>query len=311
MISNPGGSTLWVKNTSGFIPTVNVGPIGAYYGAPSTNYLKTTATGSNYDCAANYLNKSLHIPVSGEYYDESQFHAAELSFYKFLFLNDSLRAAEPDLNSYYSGFTGSNYESFMQVEEYLKQKAHSNAKSKLSSITEQNDMERNYVTFYSIYANFLESVADSGSLSSADSLLLVALANACPNIDGASVYQARALYTAIYRDTYNYIDCSESGSKAQNINLVSKDEKSTNIESSKYWLMPNPSNGSFKIGGFLKDGASAILIENTVKQEVYNDVLLVKDKTLEVDIVLPNGVYFVSVSFQNENKRILKLLVNH
>ncbi len=71
-------------------------------------------------------------------------------------------------------------------------------------------------------------------------------------------------------------------------------------------IIPNPANGQFKISG-QKDAFSEICIVNAIGQIVYNTIEL-NTKTQDLNINLPNGIYFVKVKF-NQSQKIQKLVI--
>jgi len=110
---------------------------------------------------------------------------------------------------------------------------------------------------------------DARSLSSSDSAQITYIANLCPNIYGAAVYKARALYTMVWDDpeawdddlACGYVDTIVSGGGGRKVHS-SAGLTMTNNEQ-EYSLYPNPNNGQMVLMQKLKD-------ENAVSAEVIN-----------------------------------------
>ncbi|MEO6831522.1 MAG: T9SS type A sorting domain-containing protein, partial [Chitinophagaceae bacterium] len=92
----------------------------------------------------------------------------------------------------------------------------------------------NYLSYYQLYAQW-----NSNNLSASDSINLLALAQLCPHIDGAVIYEARALKQVITHDYSPYAnDCDGGGGSARMLAA---------LKEQKYWVSPNPNDGTMQL----------------------------------------------------------------
>jgi len=92
------------------------------------------------------------------------------------------------------------------------------------------------------------------SLSSADSAQITYIAKLCPNIYGAAVYKARALYTMVWDDpeawdddlACGYVDTATGGDGGGGGRKVHSSAGLT-MTKQEYSLYPNPNNGNITL----------------------------------------------------------------
>jgi hypothetical protein len=155
-----------------------------------------------------------------------------------------LRAAPDLLDSsavllnFYNNLLNTNSETMAAVEDDFMQRDVVAGQTKAAGITAQNSIEQNYLTFFESYIK-----QQNQAITVADSLNLVSLATGCPFTDGEAVYQARALFNAIYQSNILFEDgCSSESARNsfgfyEEVAVVTRE----NVEKSgtTYNLVPN------------------------------------------------------------------------
>lgn len=198
---------------------------------------------------------------------------------------------------------------FLDAENYFYQGNLTSALSSNNSVTDTDPMPASCKALYALYSAYADSSFNSG-----DSTSLAALAQDCPfNQGGVCIYQARALYSALYGGIETYIDagCPVGPRPAGN---ESENEPENSIEQAViHWtvnLFPNPAQHQLKlvskhIGEDLSitiaDINGRVLVRKNIKTEAY---------IANLDLDLSNGIYFITIKNSNHEKVIKKLVIS-
>jgi hypothetical protein len=301
-------SLLWVKNTGNLYPT---NPGGStltpqnWYGQLNT---LSVSTGGDYSCGSDPNNFIINIPQETDFEDSRLYYISTTALYRFLHLNDSLKESDGDLVDFYSDLYNSNIDKYMRLEEYLFEGNLSAASSLYSSITadDDNEVDVNYNTFYSLYINYLTSIQDEEEFNSTDSTSLIVLASLCPAIQGACIYQARALYNVIYGVVLDFSDCSESSESKYfyNNNPISGSKQ----DNWKIKIFPNPTSNQITITSNKENESLKVIITDLSRRILQQNYINVNkfQSTLSLDLI--NGAYLITL-INSENETITKKLL--
>ncbi len=310
--TNATNSVLWVKATAALNPTNNSGPASSQNYGTGNNSIRNGSLAAEFNCIGIPNAIVIPLPNTSDFNDDTQdeYYIQQTALYRFLHFNDSLRLADVggDLDTYYSSMSGSNIDKFLQVEQLLYAGDYNGARDLLDPIepAENHPVETNYKNFYALCANYLDA---NETLSETDSTALYQLAELCPGTNGACVYQARALYNALFGLELNYEACGEaSGNRAANnvsIEQLSLKEENnqTNIK-----LFPNPATNKLIIFGGKANEVITIDIKEVSGRNVLQKTIQVKSKGYELDLNLINGIYFVTL-IDSENKVLNEKLI--
>jgi len=162
--------------------------------------------------------------------------------------------------------------------------------SSVSTYEGLNNIELNYLSFYNFYLIYL----NSGFLTLEDKEQLYALAILCPGTNGACIYQARALYNAIYHVSLDPASCEEGEEDARKAYIQNKTKKSTESK----WdvkFYPNPASDKLTIRCPAKEEILNIEIKDLSGRLVQKENLNVKDFFANLDLRLINGSYIINV----------------
>ena len=158
---------------------------------------------------------------------------------------------------------------------------------KLNLVAPFDLVEYNYKLFYNLCLN-----VKNASFSNTDSLELFYLASACPDVDGSVVYQARALYNAIYACAETFeTNCAENTAKSMHVIT----ENSEEIELIRVY--PNPNKGEFEIYFTQKE---VQLVNVTVRdlsgKEIYFAERIVEGNVLKISLNATSGLYYLELT---------------
>jgi hypothetical protein len=310
--SNPLQSQLYVKNISGFNPSVNSGNnLGQDYNLTNAiTYINSAY--NDYNCIGIPNARPYLLPNEGDYQTEEAFYIAQYAAYKFLHFNDSVVGSATEYEDFYNNLSNSTIDKFMQMEELLYEGNSDDAKSINDAISydvsELNSVEVNYNNFYKIYANFIANEADE-SLQPGDSASLIDLTLMCPETDGACVYQARALYNYIYHTTLDYNDCRTESARPGKQTEAARDQKITD-ETWSATLYPNPACDQVTIITNIQNEDITVMITDLSGRTVLQASLKSVDFASKLHFSLSNGAYLIIITNSHNEKIIRKLLVN-
>ncbi len=170
-----------------------------------------------------------------------------------------------------------------------------------------------YLKYYELYKKYMQ-----GTLNSSDSSGIVYIAGLCPNLYGADVYAARALYTVVYNDpevwdddslcgyTYNGDNGGKGGRKTQHNSVLAIDSTQA------YSLYPNPNNGNMVLVQQLIDEQPVnIKVLNAEGQTVYSSEQLFMQRKSPMNLhSLSPGLYMIVLSDMQGKSYTLKFIVN-
>ncbi len=303
-------SILWVKNSGNFYPPNNWGnpfpqsyfgggtintTTGTYTcgvdGGPPPQMMMTTQSGNSQTMAAT---ANVASPTEVKY-------IADNNMYRYLNANPSLKTNNSAYNNFYTSKANSNMDKLMQVENSFYNGQITNATALNNAVITGNTTEANYKNFYVLYAK-----SKTANFSETDSTDLITLANLCPDMNGAAVYQARALYNFIYKTVLNSAyDCNSitSVSRFGNNNEQIDIQNNWSID-----MFPNPTSGDVSIISKNAIDNLSITIIDVAGKVVYKNNLQTSNFIGKLDLNLINGIYLVSIKNSN-NENITKKMV--
>lgn len=294
-------SPLWVvaTGTPNSPPNPFGNPNGFSYAAGS---ISVTSIYSLFECIEP-SDIAVIDPIDVEYEDEEMAYIANTTLYRYLHLNDSLRTDGSDLQTFYEDQEGSTIDKLMQVEQHLFFGEYEDARTILSVITPDTDVEQNYFNFYSLYSNYEEAEATEVNFSSEDSTELYEIAILCPEVSGACVHQARALYNAIYKLSVNFPECGEVGARSVSISTNTNFQKLSNID-----IFPNPSTGQISILFKSNNEIITLIITDLTGRILKRHQMLSTELPTTLSLDLLNGVYLASFT-NSKNETVTKILL--
>lgn len=294
-------SILYVKNTSSCTPPNADGPVPANNYNSGTGFI-TFTVGGDYTCSEFPNNKVISLPRESDYANTDLYYMDKNFLYRFLHYNDSIRSNNSEMGGFYSGLSGSSIDKFMQVEDYLYKGYATEAAIVINGMDDSgfNTIETNYQAFYNLYINYL-----NGTFTESDGTALYNLAVLCPGDNGTSVYQAIALYNSIFNQVL-FSDCSGSiGARTTNIQQAKKDSKSVwNLD-----LFPNPATNQLTIVSKNESEVLLLTIKDLSNRLIETQQLKTNNFFTKLDLILPNGVYLISINNSNNEKVTKKLII--
>jgi hypothetical protein len=220
-------------------------------------------------------------------------------------------AGSATLSAFYNAAQSNYLQAHVSIEENITNYNISTAQNQIAALSPANAIETNYKNFYQIFLN-----TKNNTYSGTDSLNLTVLANMCPYVDGAVVFQARALYNIIYDGFYIFSDnCSgnvaERSGSAASIQEKATDEAGINVIL-KTSLFPNPNDGNFSVGFNKIDGKQNIeisIFDITGREVTKETRFLEEGKELKINNSLLNGTYLVKVKFEDGTFDMHRLII--
>jgi hypothetical protein len=226
--------------------------------------------------------------------------------YRALRADSTLMATSPVLQNFYVSSQTTVRETLASIDDKLSDGNIISSQNDVTALNPQNNIEANYKVFYSSYLNYLND-----TLSSTDSTNILTLANGCPTVDGAIVYNARALYNSIYSVVEQFTDnCTSSaqGSRLGNFSGVQKwDADKKPFDAIMY---PVPSSGDVNISpiGIIEGNLKVIVLDITGKV-VFDKALQITNGLCNFKLNLNTGTYLVKIINSNTNESINKKLI--
>ena len=147
-----------------------------------------------------------------------------------------------------------------------------------------------------INSALLKQATGSGSFTSGELADLTQLANQCPLIGGTSVYQARALLCALFRDQLIFTENCEVDNK-------SRKAKTSVLEEEQISLYPNPNKGAMTLHYAIYNHADLIIYDISGRI-MYKQVLSKDANRTDLQTNLAEGIYIYSII--TERGRVLK-----
>jgi Secretion system C-terminal sorting domain len=158
----------------------------------------------------------------------------------------------------------------------------------------------NYREYYRLLMNYTQGV-----MTATDSTYLVIMANMCPYVDGAVIYEARALYSLVYQDPrmFNDVGCEANDqgavwdSTCQCFRKANGDNKSDAPLAQAYKLYPNPNDGSFLVQQLYPDNTQAeVSIYDAMGNLVLRRTAGFQNGLLPLDVTgTPPGIYLLQL----------------
>jgi hypothetical protein len=192
-----------------------------------------------------------------------------------------------------------NHGKLLEIEQDLVNDELLSAQTKLIAL-EANTVDENFAKFFDIYLNY-----NSDSITNLDSLNLTEIGNMCPIFDGSVVYQARALYEAIYGYDYLFIENCQTAHNRLNNSQDFRNDSTIQIEnknlSNEIVIYPNPSKDKFIIKG---KNILKIKLFDFVGREIDITLLKIDDNSYMLTNLKNEGIYNCIIETTNETKVI-------
>lgn len=310
------GSTLYTRSVSPYIPTLNDGnPTPNSYQACCTN----TTTGS-YSCGGGGGNlmsggegseemayMSLLENMAGyetetkDGFNPSNF-IAQYQLYRTLENNPALQTTSKTLGDFYTNNKTASYGKLLDAEIDLANGNYSSASSVLSSISTKNNIETNYESFYNLYAKYYTKAYTDN-----DNTALLTLANKCPFLEGEVIYQARALYNVINSTVESFKDnCPvEDNTNAR----LTNSKPISDVHAWNANIYPNPASNELFINSTKESEEIKVIITDVNGRTIADHFVNTNGFTANVKLNMNSGIYIVTLSNQNNEKVIKKLVV--
>lgn len=296
-------SRLFCRNAAGLTPTINTGPQVTQNYDFGPGYTITAVGSGDYNCYNMPNYKTISVPNNDDdFLSPELFYMQEVAFYNLVHINDSIRYSDGEFEEFHDAKAESSIGKFVAADEFLFAGDYNEALSALSEVNiDLNTVELNYLQFYTLYASYLEN----GSLSETEAGDLNDLAWLCPGTNGSSVFQARALYNALYHEIISTA-CDEGfGDRKALIDGVNG---ITNLR----WnlkLFPNPTGKTLNIHSNVENEMLKIKILDLSGRLVYEQDVKVNGFLTTLELNLVNGAYFVHVQNQENKSLVQKLLI--
>lgn len=155
----------------------------------------------------------------------------------------------------------------------------------------------NYLNYYQLYANW-----NSNNFSGTDSVKLLALAQLCPHIDGAVIYEARALKQVITDDYSPYANNCDGGGGHARI--------AQQAITQKYTLFPNPNDGDFVLRQAIRDEAPvSVKVFNTLGALVFatSKTFGSNETNVSMSALVP-GFYYIQLQDKTNSRFVLSFI---
>jgi hypothetical protein len=199
---------------------------------------------------------------------------------------------------------------YSDIEGNIRQGNFNQASTQLNNLSPSTNIESNYKDFYSILKDYLAN----GFIPAQENVNLLQIANKCPFVDGAVVYEARSLYSAInekiiiYNDQNCYTQNEHGGGHDGRMMKQGTSSISNEIaQGVQYLLMPNPASDYLKITSFNADESVKIKITDLAGKLLLEKDLQIKNHFTILELDLLNGMYLVEIAKgkYRENKKVV------
>lgn len=313
------GSELWVRNTSGVFNPNGSGftqfPVTTYglddyfnNGSPSSTLKYVTNNPNPIACLSVVccLGNQLRLEQVVQELDPLRNNIAVTRYinknkvYRMLRDDPTLQNGSTILQNFYATKQQSNSETMAAVEEDFMLPDVFAAQAKTYSMLADNSIEQNYLTFFESYIKH-----QTDTINASDSLTLRTLAMGCPFTDGEVVYQARALFNAIYMSNVIF----EDGCSSENARMMGFAESSTNTASTDLQVIiyPNPTTGETTLLMEGEENEWFIAISDIQGRKIHEKTYTTNKINLKLEA--DNGVYFVHITNNSTNETITKKLI--
>jgi hypothetical protein len=223
----------------------------------------------------------------------------EHSTYRYLDVEEELREEHEPLEIFYVSREPENVGKLREAEKLILDNEMVLAETKVNEVEATNTVEDGYKLLYD-----LQLKHHNNNFTSSDSSALVALATACPYIEGDAVYVAQATYNQIYNTSEWFgTNCPPNLPKSLAYNSPDAEVQ---------WdvtLYPNPNDNILYVQSNIADVKTGrCVIYSTDGKVIYNgSIHFYKGLNLK-ELNLEAGVYIVEI-IQENGKKVSKRLV--
>ncbi|HXB40671.1 MAG TPA: T9SS type A sorting domain-containing protein [Bacteroidia bacterium] len=221
--------------------------------------------------------------------------------YRMIKQDTSLMDSSAVLRSFFTNNQHSCFAKLCEIEDSLRAQNFAYAGALLGAFSPSSHIEQNYKRFYQIYSNSLQ-----GNRTASDSTDLEILANSCPRLNGAVVYQARAFHNSLFNEFKHY----EDHCPAITSNVRSLDISQVKLQSSSLLIYPNPSTGKIYISGFgVLNKYTNIEITDVTGKVILKQRNTINEGIIGIDLSLNDGVYFIHLFDESGYSKIQKIII--
>jgi hypothetical protein len=252
---------------------------------------KVAANAIQYDAADSAINR----------------YMSKMTVYRRLRADTNAFFGSQKLRAFYQRMQNSSMEKLFQTEDAFVNGDFATAQNSAASVNPANKIEQNHLTYYGILIN-----QKKNAMTTTDSSNLWILANACPFIDGAIVYQARALYNAINSPGIIFRDNCKKINAANRLANTSNANSTNTIDGFDAYVYPNPNSGKevFVNTLGLNEGTVVIKLMDLEGRTVVENNCSVSNGVCNFKINdIKNGVYFVHITNTSTGEHIVKKIV--
>jgi hypothetical protein len=299
--SDANQNPLYVQNTTVKNPTIS------NYGNVLSSLLYGPGQGLNITngptyCGGPTMDFLVTIPDTINFDSDEGYFIAVQNLYHLIDINRFLLTSDSNAARFYSTYNSSILSKFAEIEHYISTRQISTAETVLSTLTSTNNVEQNYMDFYSLYLRYIadNSLAEDGKFIDE----LSALMTRCPETDGSVVYQARALYNSILNSIYEISFCPpQSGAKFES-SIPSLDSDVVLIN-----LFPNPGKSDYFLECNKEIESLKIDIYDLTGRYLESKTLKTINRSTKFNINLPQGCYLIKIEVGDKSNIYKHLLI--
>jgi hypothetical protein len=254
-----------------------------------------------------------NISYQGNYPGETE-EINHLLLFRELEEDDTLRLSNAGIQTFYDGGYYAEAGTLMQIEQSLSEGNFSSAAALLASFSPTSAIQTNYQLFYELYLKFSDPLGTG--LDAAEANALAALAQKCPFIDGAVIYQARSLLQRATGEPVFYNDegCDITEDHFMEQELLERKAASPYLlageHSESYQLFPNPATDRVYVISPRQEEALRIQIRDLSDKLLAEETIQVRNFQAELKLNLINGLYFVTLVNQDHEQVVKKLVIS-
>ncbi|MDX2174258.1 MAG: T9SS type A sorting domain-containing protein, partial [Bacteroidota bacterium] len=323
--SDAHASPLWYK--AGSLPPTANGNVGAgfQYGASNTLSLTTGAFScgggggggngnaliagpSNTSTSGGAMSSAMTAGTGSP--SAQDLYVGETTLYRYFNAYPSVKNTNTVYVNFYNAKQNTSTDKFTQIENNLFNGQTSLAQSNNNAVMATNAVEANYKNFYGLYIKH-----KNGNFSSADSTALVNICDLCAGLNGAVVYQARALYSSIYKSIKLYKEnCSTATASNVRLQNFGSNETGTEKTLANTWsvdVFPNPNNGNFTLVSKAESETLDVIVSDVAGKIIFNAKVNTSNFISNLAISTKAGVYFITIKNSNNESTTKKLLINN
>ncbi len=175
---------------------------------------------------------------------------------------------------------------------------------KMADDTGADNVVLNYRQYYRLLLTYIQD-----TLSPTDSSLLAVLANKCPIVDGPVIYDARALYSSVFKNPPVF---GEGECDAMSFTSGKEIRKQAANDRQAYNLYPNPNDGKITLLQKVADNDPVnVEVWNVVGKSIYKGKVDFSSGIAKLDLHqnIP-GLYVIQLSDSAGNRFTLKFTIN-